>query len=249
MNENPILVIKVGTSTLLGKTEIPSKTFDHVASSINKLSSRYRIILVTSGAIGFGVTQMNLIERPKDVRQLQALSMIGQVGLLRRWREAFGDTKIGQVLVTRRDLQDNFSSKAFFASIVQLWNYGALPIVNENDAISNDEITFGDNDQLAAEIAVALSATQLVLLTDQDGIQANFGGELQSRLATIPISEVDDHIVQSSQSTFGSGGASSKIIASRRALEKGIGVYIADASLEKSVESTLAGQSGTKIVQ
>lgn len=248
MHDAPILIIKVGTSTLLGKVEIPSKTFDHVATSINDLCTKYRIVLVTSGAIGFGVVQTKLTVRPTDVRKLQALSMIGQVGLLRRWREAFGDKTIGQVLVTRRDLFDHDATVAFCESIAQIWQYGAVPVVNENDAVSNEEITFGDNDQLAAEIAVALGAERLVLLSDQDGIQSDFGTELQSRLEVVSLSHIDQHILPT-KSAFGSGGASSKAIAAGRALECGIEVFVANAASVRAIETAISGQSGTKIVQ
>lgn len=243
-----ILIVKVGTSTLLGTHESPSRSFDYIAASIRELMDDYRIILVTSGAIGFGVVQMGLAERPTDVGQLQALSMIGQVGLLRRWREAFAGETVGQVLVTRHDLMVTVSRENFCRSVARLWEYGAIPILNENDAVSNDEITFGDNDQLAAEVAVVLGARRLVLLTDQDGIQAGFGTPEQRRLARVSLDELTEHIAPT-KSTLGKGGASSKVLAARKALRADVEVFVAHAQTERSLQAVLAGHSGTNIIQ
>lgn len=244
----PILVVKVGTSTLLGTDEQPSTTFGYVATSILQLRATYDIVLVTSGAIGFGVRQLRLAERPRELHQLQALSMIGQVGLLRKWREAFDEVTIGQVLVTRHDLEHRSTSNLLRESVQSLWQYDAVPIVNENDAVSFEEISFGDNDRLAAEVAVVLGAEKLVMLTDQDGIQADFGAEHQRRLETVHIDEVDNHI-HATISTVGKGGASSKVQAARIAVEAGIDAYIAHAAQPESLQAVLTGKVGTKIVQ
>ena len=243
-----VLVVKVGTSTLLGTHEAPSKSFDYIAASIRELMHDHHVVLVTSGAIGFGVVQLGLNMRPQDISQLQALSMIGQVGLLRRWREAFGGMTIGQVLLTRHDMAAASTRESFCASVMQLWEYDAVPIVNENDAVSHEEISFGDNDQLAAEVAVVLGAKRLVLLTDQDGIQAAFGTAKQRRLEVASIHEVESHIMPV-KSSLGKGGASSKILAARRAVESGVEVYVAHAATERSLQAALTGQAGTKIVQ
>lgn len=242
------LVVKVGTSTLLDTDEKPSETFEFVATSIRALRDRYDIVLVTSGAIGFGVRQVGLDERPTEVHHLQALSMIGQVGLLRRWREAFDGLTVGQVLVTRQDLERSATLGLFRESVRSVWEYGALPIVNENDAVSSEEISFGDNDRLAAEVAVALDAQRLVFLTDQDGIQAEFGTAAQRRLETVRIDAVDGHI-KPVKSGFGTGGASSKVQAARIALSAGVEVSIAHAATVGAIEDALSGKVGTKIIQ
>jgi glutamate 5-kinase len=241
------LVIKVGTSTLLDTHDSPSKTFEYIADSIKMLREDYDVVLVTSGAIGFGVTQLNIDERPKDLENLQALSMIGQVGLMKRWGKAFGDITIGQVLVTRNDLHDAASMAYIQKSIQHVWAYGAIPIVNENDAISSDEISFGDNDQLAARVAVILGAKRLLLLTDQDGIMRDFGTAQQMRLTTVSIDEALNHI-NPTKSGLGKGGVSSKLLAAADALEAGVEVFIAHAATHQAIERALTGQSGTKIV-
>ena len=245
---SPILVIKIGTQALLGEHEAPRVMFDRLASAIQNLSQTYRVVLVTSGAIGFGVRALGLVSRPTGVDQLQALAMIGQAGLLRRWREAFGETMIGQVLVTRRDLAEPLSTETLRHSIEALWAYGAIPVVNENDAVSYEEISFGDNDKLAAEIAAAIHASTLVLLTDQDGIQAHFGTSRQHRLKETSVREMAQHIAPT-KSVLGKGGFASKIMAASLALEAGVDVYIGSLNATPDVNDIISGKSGSRIVQ
>jgi len=244
----PVLVIKIGTHALLGKHEIPRTIFDAVARDITSLTSHYRIILVTSGAIGFGVRALKLESRPEGMSQLQALAMIGQTGLLRHWREAFGHTPIGQVLVTRHDLAALDAAQTLWGSIEAVWAYGAIPVVNENDAVSYDEISFGDNDQLAAEIASAVHASHLILLTDQDGIQSDFGTDHQRRIDVVNVNDIDRHIAPT-KSDLGKGGFASKVVAATLALAAEVDVYVGRIDETRGIADILSGKSGTRIVQ
>ncbi|MEO5949081.1 MAG: hypothetical protein ABIP74_01635 [Candidatus Saccharimonas sp.] len=244
----PILVIKIGTNALLGKHEVPRMVFDVVAENIASLRRQYRIVLVTSGAIGFGVRALKLDIRPTEVSQLQALAMIGQTGLLRHWREAFGEVPIGQVLVTRHDLAAPDAAQTLRQSIEAVWEYGAIPIMNENDAVSYDEISFGDNDRLAAEIAVAIHASCLLLLTDQNGIQSGFGTKRQRRINIINITEMEEHI-EPTTSHLGKGGFASKVVAATIALADEIDVYVGQIDEAYRLTDILTGKSGTRIVQ
>lgn len=244
----PILVVKIGTSALLGEHEAPRVAFDVVAQNIKSLSDNYKIILVTSGAIGFGVRTLRLNDRPKNLSKLQALAMIGQAGLLNRWGEAFGDIAIGQVLVTRHDLEMADEGRSFRSSIEAVWQYGGIPVVNENDAVSYEEISFGDNDRLAAEVAINIGAEKLVLLTDQNGIQSGFGTDKQARLEVLRLDDAGQYIVDL-HSKQGKGGAASKLQAACTALESGVQVYIGRVSGYVSVLDIISGQSGTRIVQ
>ena len=243
-----VLVIKIGTSTLLDAYERPSGTFENIALQLKELQNTHNIVLVTSGAIGFGMRSLRLTNRPVDIASLQALSMLGQVGLMRRWQSAFSETALGQVLVTRRELHDPTDEQNFTESIHALWRYGALPVVNENDAVSTEEISFGDNDRLAAEIAVHLHADSLVLLTDQDGIQAEFGTPQQYRIAEASVDDIQQHIV-STTSDISRGGAASKLAAAKITTSHNIPTYVAHAMSTDVIRQALTGQSGTKIVQ
>lgn len=242
------IVIKVGTSTLLGNHEQPSATFERVAASVTVLSTNFDVILVTSGAIGFGVRQLGLAHRPTDTATLQALASLGQVGLMERWHQAMGDQLVGQVLLTARDLSQPESVAALHDTFQALWRQGIVPIVNENDTTTSDEITFGDNDKLAALVAGVCSASALVLLTDQDGIQRDFGTAEQTRLARVTIAEAQLH-AKAGGSEHSRGGIESKLLAAHVALEQGCDVYIGHASSYGATETALAGQTGTKIIQ
>lgn len=244
-----VLVVKVGTDSLLKSNDAPEvNVFQCIAQDIDQLTDKYRVILVTSGAIGFGVQHMELNYRPDGIEQLQALSMIGQVGLLRRWREALDPIAIGQVLVTRRELSEHVTNDLFVSSVNSLWDYGALPIVNENDAISSEEISFGDNDRLAAVVARAMGASKLVLLTNQDGIQKEFGTSSQSRIKEGKIGELYQHL-QPEKSNMGRGGAKSKLMAAELALKSGVEVWVGDARGQNPISSTLSGENGTYLVE
>ena len=242
------IVIKVGTSTLLGSHEQPSSTFEHVARSVDVLSENYDVILVTSGAIGFGVRQLGLPARPNEVATLQALASLGQVGLMERWHQAMGERLVGQVLLTARDLSQPESLAAFSATFQALWRRGVVPVVNENDTITSAEITFGDNDTLAALVAGACAASALVLLTDQDGVQQDFGTSRQKRLKSVTLADARMH-AKPGGSEHSRGGIESKLLAAYVALERGCEVYIGHASTPGATETTLAGQTGTKIIQ
>lgn len=245
----PIVVVKVGTSSLLTAHDDPEMSvFRMIADDIAALASTYRIILVTSGAIGFGVRFMELSARPNSIEERQALSMIGQVGLLRRWREALEPLPIGQVLVTRHELTEHQTSSSFVRSVQALWRYGALPIVNENDAVATEEISFGDNDHLAAMVAQAVGAERLVYLTNQNGIQAAFGDSEQQRIKTATVAEARGHIVQGT-SELGSGGAASKLDAAAVAIGHYIDVWIADARIRQPIRRALSGENGTHLVR
>lgn len=242
------IVIKVGTSTLLGSHEQPRNTFEIVAESIAVLSHQYDIILVTSGAIGFGVKQLGLDTRPKETASLQALASLGQVGLMERWSVATGDRPIGQVLLTARELEQSESVTALMATFEAMWQLGILPIVNENDAITSDEITFGDNDKLAALVARVSGAAKLILLTDQDGLQRDFGTPQQTRLESILLADAHMHAKEGG-SEHSRGGIESKLIAASIALEGGCDVYIGHAASVGAAETALSGKTGTKIIQ
>jgi glutamate 5-kinase len=239
------IVIKVGTGSLLKGDERPRSTFETIANGVTELSDNYDTTLVSSGAIGFGVRQMGLEERPLHLPKLQALSAIGQVSLMSYWQKAFGDIKVAQVLLTARELGQAQPLETFKDTLTSLWGMGAVPIVNENDAITNEEISFGDNDQLAALVAAHIGADKLVMLTDQDGIQEHFGSTRQQNVRHISLADATHH-VEATKTAFGTGGMTTKLAAARIALEHSMDAYIGSAV--NPIADLLSGKSGTKIV-
>lgn len=242
------IVIKVGTSTLLESHDQSNSAFEAIAHSIKNLSGLYNIVLVTSGAVGFGMHHLSLTQRLSGESDIQALSAIGQIGLMERWRGAFQDSRVGQILLTANELSRSDSLKVTIGTITSLWSLDVLPIVNGNRAVAGGEAVFGDNDMLAARIATHIGAEKLILLTDQDGVQENFGTKDQARIHELGLLEAEKHIAEE-KSYQGTGGMKSKLSAAKVALDSNTEAYIAHGSKTGSIEAVLAGKAGTKIVQ
>ncbi len=239
------LVVKVGTSTLMELSELGDT---RLAQEITRMSDKFDIVLVTSGAIGFGLKATQVAQRPEKLERLQALSSIGQLHLMQYWQHSFGEKTVGQVLITNRELGDPTTMLPLVETIHEILNIGAQPIINENDAITDEEIAFGDNDRLAALLAICLNADHLILLTDQNGVIANFGTDKEKRLPKLKAQDAHNYLINNKKSSLGSGGMLSKLIAAEMVRQHGIAVYIADGREDKVIESTLSGITGTKLV-
>ena len=169
------VVLKLGTKVLLshyqsgGKNEEILKLIDDIATYQKK---GYEFAIITSGAVGFGMEMLGLEARPNDLKKKQALASIGQALLMQKWNELFASRGLntGQILVTY-DIIEN--RKRFLHTrdcLLSLFRYGAVPIINENDSVSVDELKFGDNDNLSALVSSLIDADLLVLYTDTDGL-------------------------------------------------------------------------------
>ena len=163
------IVFKVGTSTLAhatGKTNL--KAMDELVTVLADLrNAGWQVVLVTSGAIGVGVGKLGLPERPRDTAGKQAAATVGQCELMFMYDKMFsqyGHT-VGQLLITKEDMDDSQRRANLDQAFQKLFSYGAIPIINENDAVAVDEIVYGDNDSLSAEVAALLHASALIILT------------------------------------------------------------------------------------
>lgn len=243
----PYLVVKVGTSTLLDSDERPRGTFSLIADSIHLLMQDYRVVLVTSGSIGFGIRAQKLQERPIEIASLQALSAIGQTSLMRRWEDAMTPVAVAQILVTAREMEHAESIANLEATLCRLAEVGAIPIVNENDTVTFEEITFGDNDMLSARIAALVKAEALVLLTDQDGVYRHFGTARQERADVITVEEAYEHI-RDEVNQLSRGGMASKLVTAEAARKAGVACYVGPARQKGAVQAVLSGKIGTKLV-
>lgn len=241
------IVIKVGTSSLLGKKEQPSAVFEKIASEIKILQSSYNIVLVTSGAIGFGVRELDLDSRPNDAKALQALSCVGQTSLMNYWHKAFNPLRVGQILVTGRELVDAVEEERLKSALSSLWGIGAIPIANENDALTDAQTIVGDNDTLAAHLAVHIEASTLVLLSDVNGVYQDFNTDGQVILRKVTTKIAKEHVT-SSGIGFGTGGLTTKIQAAEIAGEAGVKVFLIDAREENAISSAMRGDNGTEFV-
>ena len=168
------IVIKVGTSSLThstGKTNIRQmKRLVTVISDI--VNSGIEVALVSSGAIGVGVGKLGLKERPVTTAGKQAAATVGQCELMFMYDKMFGEYghKVGQFLVTKRDVDNLESRDNLINAFERTLEFGAIPVINENDVVAVEEIVYGDNDNLSAIVAKLIKADALFILTDIDGL-------------------------------------------------------------------------------
>lgn len=225
------VVIKLGTQVLSdadGRLDGPF--LGTIAGQVAALQARgVRVTLVSSGAIGAGVQELKLAKRPTDLAQLQAVAAVGQRRLMDAWAAAFEPHRlpVAQLLLTREDVDDRTRYLNLRNTIGAVHDLGGVPIVNENDTISTDElakISFGDNDILAALVTHALRADLLVLLSVVDGILDAEGNPVRL------IEKLDEarDLVRAEKSALGKGGFNSKLEAARMVTESGEAMIVAD---------------------
>ncbi|MFO0966658.1 MAG: glutamate 5-kinase [Gemmataceae bacterium] len=243
------VVIKVGTNVLTGENGLllPER-LQGLADQIDRIRrSGRKVALVSSGAIGAGVGRLALERRPTDLRQLQACAAIGQGFLMRAYQECFEKhgTHVAQILLTAGDFDNRARYLNARNTIVTLFEWGVLPIINENDTVSVAEIRFGDNDHLAAMVTNLLRAPLLILLTNVQGLYASDPGidAKAQKLDTVPL--IDASIMDlagSSKSALGTGGMRSKLRAARLATAAGESVIMANGSVPDILDRLLAGE-------
>ncbi len=231
------MVIKVGTSTLTysgGRVNI--RRFSALCRTVSDImNAGNEVILVSSGAIGLGVGKLHLKERPRDIAGKQAAAAVGQCELMYMYDKQFSEHNItvAQILLTAPDLQCSDRNEKFENTLTRLLELGVLPIINENDTVATEEIVFGDNDTLAAEVAVSAGADLLVLLSDIDGLYTG-NPKIDKNSALIPeVCELTDDIMAlggEAGSELGTGGMQTKLRAAKIVVEKGCDMVIANGS-------------------
>jgi glutamate 5-kinase len=232
-----VVVVKVGTNVLTG----PDGTLDperlqSLADQLHHIrASGRKVALVSSGAIGAGIGRLGLGKRPTDLRHLQACAAVGQTFLMRAYEDCLARHGIptAQVLLTAGDFDNRARYLNARNTIVTLFEWGCLPIINENDTVSVAEIRFGDNDHLAAMVTNLLQAPLLILLTVVDGLYTTDPGNDSSAelLRTVPM--IDGSVMGqagSGKSVLGSGGMRSKLRAARLATAAGESVIMANGT-------------------
>ena len=195
----------------------------------------HEIVLVSSGAIGMGVGKLGLRERPQDMPTKQAAAAVGQCELMYVYDKLFSEYHhtVAQILLTGSDVRDAQRQENFHNTLFRLLELGALPILNENDTVATDEIVIGDNDTLAAIIAVSVRADLLILLSDIDGLYtADPRTDKTARL--IPtVSEITPELLAlagGSGSGLGTGGMATKLRAAQTVNANGIDMVIASGA-------------------
>jgi len=248
------LVVKLGSSIVAADDgELHTDVLDSVCAQVSELErGGERVVMVTSGAIARGMRLLELPARPKAMDELQAASAVGQGDLFRAYesRLASGGTRAAQVLLTAADIGARTNYLNARQTLRRLIAWGVVPVINENDTTATDEITFGDNDFLAAQVAVLLDARLLVLLTNVDGL---LSGDPRSDPNAELIGEVTNFQqleklqIGERTSVFGSGGMRSKVAAAEMASEAGIPVVICNGTEQGALSSAAAGEAcGTR---
>jgi glutamate 5-kinase len=242
------LVVKLGSSIVAADGgELRVDVLDSVCEQVAALEQGgERVVMVTSGAIARGMRLMGLAVRPRAMDELQAASAIGQGDLFRAYETRLWarGTRSAQVLLTAADIAARTNYLNARQTLRRLIDWGVVPVVNENDTTATDEITFGDNDFLAAQVAILLDGRLLVLLSDVDGLhRADPGLDPDAE----PVAEVSDFAelggmeIGDRTSAFGSGGMRSKVAAAEMASEAGIPTVICDGTAPGTLAAAASG--------
>ncbi len=243
------IVIKIGTSTLAHSTGHLNirrvETLCKVLSDIK--NAGHEVILVSSGAIGMGVGKLGLLGRPSDIPTKQAAAAVGQCELMYTYDKLFSEYShtVAQLLITGDDVASDKRRDNFINTMNRLLELQALPILNENDTVSTDEIVIGDNDTLAAIVATSIGADKLVLLSDIDGLYT-------ADPHTHPEAKLIDHIASispevqalggGSASNQGTGGMATKLKAAKMCMDAGCEMVICNGAEPDNLYAVVEGR-------
>lgn len=234
------IVIKIGSNTLAkadGTQNIEfMESFARQCKALIDMGKQ--IVVVSSGAQVSGVSTLKEWARKKDKHFRQALCAIGQVELMSQWRKAFFEQgiHIGQLLFTKEDFENDNRSLNIRNTLFTLVDEGVVPIINENDSVSTDEFSIGDNDNLSALTAILWSADLLILFSDIDGIYTdNPKTNSEAKLIEVveSIGDLRKSIKIGSANSFGTGGIETKIQAAEKTVPYGIPMLLANGSKEE----------------
>jgi glutamate 5-kinase len=244
------IVIKVGTNVLTdAKGQLDRQRVTELIEQLVRLQAAgRRIALVTSGAIGAGVGQLQLGRRPSDLPHLQACAAVGQCVLMQLYQAGFANYHLhaAQILLTAGDVENRKRYLNVRNTLFTLWEYGCVPIINENDTVSVAEIKFGDNDHLAAIVTNLVQAPLLILLTNVDGLFTSDPTQNPAAERLELVEGIDRSVTamaSATRSVLGSGGMRSKLRAARLATAAGSAVIMANGSVPGILDRLSAGES------
>lgn len=231
--EKKRIVVKIGSSSLTNtQGEIDQNKFsDHIQAVAALRKAGHEVVLVSSGAVATGFRKLGYPTRPVTLKGKQAAAAVGQSLLIQSYMEQLGNFGIvpAQILLTRKDFSKKDRYKNAYATLMELLERGILPIINENDTVSVEELTFGDNDMLSALVSGLVHASNLIILTDINGLYDSNPQTNPAAKRFEKLSEVTDDLLQMAEgagSNVGTGGMKSKLIAAQTALSLGVKVFI-----------------------
>ena len=243
------LVVKLGSSIVAADDgSLRTAVLDSVCEQAAALRRAGEpLVMVTSGSIANGIRMMGLEARPRAIDELQAASAVGQGRLFREYETRLdaGQAAAAQVLLTASDVSSRTSYLNARQTLRRLLEWGVIPVINENDTTATDEITFGDNDFLAAQVAIMLEARLLVLLTNTDGVfDADPGANPDAKMIeeVTDFKDLEKFEIGNRTSVFGSGGMQSKVAAAEMASASGIEVRICNGTTPGTLTAAASGQ-------
>ena len=225
------IVVKVGSSVLSNGDGVYTPRVSHLATTLSTLQ-KAEVVLVTSGAVAAGMGALNMKQRPRTIPAKQAAAAIGQITLMALYEECFSQhaIRVAQILLTHDDLANRRRYLNAKHTLLTLIESGVVPIVNENDTVAVEEIQFGDNDNLSAQVAVLVEADLLVMLSDVAGLYET-DPRLDQQAKRIPLVEqFDEQLLKrcGAAGPLGRGGMTSKIEAAQKAALSGIPSLLID---------------------
>lgn len=250
------IVVKVGTSTLTyGNGKLNLSGIERLSMVLSDIANQnIDVVLVTSGAIGVGMSKLGFEERPLDISLKQALAAVGQGLLMQTYEKMFAEygRVVAQILITNEDIFLEDRSENAINTFNALFKHKVIPIVNENDTIATDEIKIGDNDVLSAYVAKLIKADLLVILSDIDGLYDKNPAFEDAKLIRRVYNIDDDiyNIAEDTASVMGTGGMKTKINAARIAMENNILMAIVNGNRPDNIYDVISGREvGTLFLQ
>ncbi len=244
------IVIKVGTSTLTDEQDrLDREYLRGLVDQIARLrSSGMEVALVSSGAIAAGMESLGLAARPQDLESLQAAASVGPVQIVKVYEGLVRDVgvTVGQVLLTRHETTHRQQYLYACNTLERLFSLGVVPVVNENDTTAVDEITFGDNDALAALVGIMVRADLVAVLTDTDGVYTSDPRTDPDATLMERVDEITDEMIEAAGGpghALGSGGMASKLEAAGTLMKAGIPLVVCDGRRPGVVAEVVAGRS------
>ncbi len=250
MNTINRVVIKIGSSSITHtKTgHISLQKLDHFVRQVSDLKNAGKeVIVVTSGAQAVGISSLNLDVKPSKLEEKQAVAAVGQASLMMIYQKLFREYNhhVGQVLITKEIIDDKSRYQNAKNTLRALLRMNVIPIVNENDTVSTEEIEFGDNDRLSATVAIIAEAELLILLSDIDGLYNEDPKDNKDARIIDSVNEINEDIYNMagvSKSKTGTGGMLTKLMAAEMANNEGIDMIIANASTPYVIQKIYDGE-------
>jgi glutamate 5-kinase len=248
------VVVKIGSSSLTDNGALSNDKIAFHAKALAKARQKgIEVVLVSSGAVAAGATELLLTLPLQNLQDRQASACVGQTLLMQKYREEFAKYSIavGQLLLTRKDFAHRVSYSNLVKTLETLLEFSLIPIINENDAVKHSDNSLGDNDMLASLLACSIHANLLIVLTDVDGVYAEDPRKNPSAKRLSKIDSITDGILKGASgegSKFSTGGMISKLKALQQSLKLGVPGFIGCFSSENYVEDILQGSgSGSYI--